>query len=104
MGSLGRTRVTGSAFAELTRLIVVVAFTAVGDRVGKYLVADPASGKLVLGAILGAAIGYVVGGAMGRSIERSVGGLEGKVRDISGADVVAGGIGMLGGLLAASLV
>jgi uncharacterized protein YacL len=92
------------AFVELIRLVVVIAFTAMGDRVAKYLVVDPASRNLVLGALLGAAIGYVLGGALGRGLERGVGGLERKMVEVSGADVVAGGIGAIAALAVTSLV
>jgi uncharacterized protein YacL len=97
-------RAAGSPFVELVRLSVVVAFTALGDRAGRQVAHDPASTRIILGAILGAGVGYVLGGALGRAIERSIGGLERKMTEVSGADVVAGGIGTIAALVGASLV
>jgi uncharacterized protein YacL len=89
---------------ELVRLVVVLAFTAIGYSWGKELSATLDSVRIILGAILGAATGYVVGGILGRSIEKVVAGLERRVAEVNGADIVAGGIGMIGAAFAAGLV
>lgn len=104
MTSHAKTRNGSVALVELVRLVVVAIFTAVGNRVSKDVVGDPASGRVLLGAILGSAVGYVLGGVLGRTLERSMGGLERAISEASGADIVAGGIGMLAGLVGASLV
>lgn len=88
---------------ELVRLAVVIAFTVVGNDVAKRMVDDPASGRVILGAVLGSMFGYVVGGVLGRSTETLLGSAERRATNVSVADVVAGAIGVAGGLLIAGL-
>ncbi len=97
-------RIGSTVAVEAVRLVVVLAFTAVGYSWGKELAASLDSGRIVLGTILGATTGYVMGGILGRSIEKGVSGLERKVAAVNGADMVAGGIGLIGATFAAGLV
>ena len=97
-------RAGSAAVVELIRVVVVISFTGVGFRMAKSVVPDPASGNVILGALLGSFVGYVIGGVLGRSAARSMGVVEDRMRDVNGADAVAGTIGAIGGLLAAGLL
>lgn len=104
MAEMRQGLVGSQAMVELVRLVVVLAFTAVGYGWGRELADTLASGRIILGAILGAATGYVVGGVLGRSIERALSGLERRVAELDGADLVAGGIGLIGAAFASGLI
>lgn len=84
---------------ELVRLAVVVMFTAVGYEVARTFADELDSRTVILGALLGSSVGYVAGGVFGRTVNTMVGAAERRLAEISGADFVAGGFGMLAGLL-----
>ena len=89
----------GSVLVELVRLVVVAFFTAAGYRVAQGIVSNVDSGRIVLGAVVGSLVGYVAGGALGRTVASLLGAAERRIATMSGADLVAGGIGSIFGLL-----
>ena len=93
----------GSVFVELVRLVVVAFCTAAGYQIAKGM-SDPGSGRVVLGAVMGSLVGYVVGGVLGRAVSRLVGVAERSIAAIPGADMVAGSMGAVAGLLIAGLI
>lgn len=87
---------------EAVRLVVTLAFTAVGFILGSELpgdaVADPDL-AVVVGAVLGAGIGYVVGGLLGRLVRRWLEVTPQAVERATGAQLFAGAFGLLTGVL-----
>lgn len=94
----------GSVFVELVRLVVVVSMTALGYSIARTMTPDPTSPKLILGAVLGSSVGYVAGGMLGRLTARLLGLAENRLAAIPGADFVAGGLGIVGGVVIGSVV
>jgi uncharacterized protein YacL len=94
----------GTVFVELVRLVVVALCTAVGYQIAQGIVDDPGSGRIVLGAVMGSLVGYVAGGVLGRAVARLVGAAEQRIASIPGADLVAGSMGAVAGLLIAGLI
>lgn len=94
----------GTVLVELVRLAVVVACAVVGYQVARALAGDPQSPRIVLGAALGSGIGYVGGGVLGRKIGLLVGVAERHIAQTPGADLVAGTIGAVAGVLLSSLL
>jgi uncharacterized protein YacL len=92
-------RRTGTVLVELIRIVVVAVFTALGYQVARALVVDAASPRIVVGALLGSAVGYVLGGVLGRTVGTLAGDAETRLASMSGADLVAGGGGLVGGVL-----
>ena len=92
----------GVVLVELVRLVVVAFFTAAGYRVAQGIVSSPDSGRVLLGAVVGSLCGYVAGGVLGRTVATLLGAAERRIATISGADLVAGGIGAVFGLLIAA--
>ncbi|HEY8200565.1 MAG TPA: TRAM domain-containing protein [Actinomycetota bacterium] len=95
---------------ELIRLIIVLATTAGGYRIGQALPHqvplaryDPETWSL-LGAIVGAGVGYVTGGMLGRSLLRGIGSVERRIDRIGGTELVTGAVGLLAGALAAAIL
>ena len=95
---------------ELIRLVIVLALTAAGYRIGQNLPHqvqlarfEPATLPL-LGTTVGAGIGYVGGGVLGRSLLKAIGSVERRIDRISGTELVAGSLGVLAGALAAAIV
>jgi uncharacterized protein YacL len=99
----GSKRAGSAALVELVRLVVTLAFTAFGYGFANSQTTELSSTRIILGAVLGSAIGYVLGGILGRAIERALVGVERRFAEISGADMVAGGIGLISTLVATSL-
>lgn len=90
---------------EPVRLVVVAVFTFGGHEIGQGLAnRDPASSRILLGAVLGATIGYVIGGVLGRRVYSLMGVAQRQIARVPGADIVAGGLGLIGGLLVAALL
>jgi uncharacterized protein YacL len=84
---------------------VVVAFcTAAGYQIAQGIVSDAHSSRIVLGAVMGSLVGYVAGGIIGRSVATLVGAAERRIAAVSGADIVAGSLGMAAALLIALLI
>ncbi|MGH2727473.1 MAG: PIN/TRAM domain-containing protein, partial [Actinomycetota bacterium] len=92
----------GIVLVELVRLVVVAFFTAAGYRVAQGIVSSSDSGRILLGAVVGSLCGYVTGGALGRAVATLLGAAEQRIAKMPGADLVAGGIGSVGGLLIAA--
>jgi uncharacterized protein YacL len=89
----------GIVLVELVRLVVVAFCTAAGYRVAQGIVSSSESGKVLLGAVVGSLFGYVAGGVLGRAVATLLGAAEQRIAKISGADLVAGGIGAVFGLI-----
>ncbi len=88
---------------ELVRVVIVALLAAAGSKAGGMLGAGDANGRLV-GIVLGSAIGYVVGGVFGRRTATAVSDMERQFARASAAEVLAGGFGLLLGLVTAALV
>ncbi|GAC1414270.1 MAG: PIN/TRAM domain-containing protein [Actinomycetota bacterium] len=88
---------------ELVRLTVVAVFTFAGHEIAKALVAGDKPGRLLLGSMLGATTGYVAGGVLGRTIAGLLGAAERQIAKVSGADLVAGSLGAIAGLMIGAL-
>jgi uncharacterized protein YacL len=88
---------------ELIRFVIVVLCTALGYQISRNIVADKASARIIVGTILGSAIGYVIGGVLGRATGTVVGVAEKRIASIPGADLVSGGLGLIAGVLVATV-
>ena len=88
---------------ELIRFVIVVLFTALGYQVSRSLVADKTSARIIVGTILGSGIGYVIGGVLGRGTGTLVGIAEKRIASIPGADIVSGGLGLVAGVIIATV-
>lgn len=89
---------------ELMRTLIVLFFAGVGyalahgvDGASRTMI-GPFTG-VVVGVILGIAVGYVVGGVLSRSTIRAVSHTEMALREVSAETLVAGGLGMVGGII-----
>jgi uncharacterized protein YacL len=92
----------GIVLVELVRLVVVAFCTAAGYRVAQGIVSSADSGRVLLGAVIGSLVGYVAGGVLGRAVATLLGSAESRIAKTSGADLVAGGIGSIFGLVIAT--
>jgi uncharacterized protein YacL len=94
---------TPYAVVELLRLFVVVFFAGAGYQIGSSVDADrPVLGALngtALGLVLGSGLGYVLGGVLGRRTAQSAELARSRLRDVSAEQLVAGGVGVVGGVL-----
>jgi uncharacterized protein YacL len=90
-------------FVEVTRLFMVVLGTASGFWLARDL--GVASGSSMAGAagIVGCLAGYVSGGLLGRILERALGAVERRMDRLPAAQVLAGTMGALGGVVAGGL-
>lgn len=95
------------AVVELLRLLVVVFFAGVGFEISRSVansnagVLGPFNGAAV-GGIVGCGVGYVLGGVVARTTVTVVDRTEAALRSVSAESLVAGGIGMVCGLIAAA--
>ena len=87
---------------EFVRLIIVAALAAIGYAIAKQ--GNASSTRVVLGIVLGSAIGYVIGGVLGRGTATAMGAVEREFKRTPAADIVAGALGLLVGLIMALLV
>ena len=87
---------------EFVRLIIVAALATTGYAVAKQGTANTA--RIILGIVLGSAVGYVAGGILGRGTASAMHAVEREFRRTPAADVVAGALGLLVGLIMALLV
>src|SRR2546426_3373733 len=94
-----KNRNRGIVLVELVRLVVVAFCTAAGFQVARGIVTDVNSGRIVLGAVMGSLVGYVAGGFVGRSVATLVGLAERRIAAVPGADIVAGSMGTVAGLV-----
>ena len=94
---------TPYAVVEVLRLLVVVFFAGAGYQVGLAL----GDGRPVLGALNGTAIGlvvgsglgYVLGGVLGRRTASTTELARTRLRDVSAEQIVAGALGLMGGVV-----
>lgn len=94
---------------QIVRFVFVLAGAVGGAQLGGAVkLPGPLSGggatAIILFLVLGAAIGYVVGGVVGRQLARTINWIEDKVAMLSGADLLIGGLGLLLGLVLATLI
>jgi len=87
---------------ESVRLVVVALFAVFGWEVA-YLV-SPSPRQHLVGILLGSAVGYVLGGVFGRQTETAVRRFERELKRVPAADILAGGMGMILGLVLATLL
>jgi uncharacterized protein YacL len=88
---------------EFVRLIMVALFAVSGWELASLLRAQQ-SDRLLIGTLLGSGVGYVVGGIFGRRTATAVSQLEREFRRIPAAEILAGGIGLILGLVLATLM
>jgi uncharacterized protein YacL len=88
---------------EAVRLFMVGLFALIGWEVAAQIGPDDPQ-RLLVGTLVGSGVGYVAGGAFGRRTAPAVDDLEREVRRIPAAEILAGGIGLLVGLVLATLV
>src|SRR5213592_1628617 len=86
------------AFVEFIRLIIVAILATAGYAVGKQVTTG---NKVVLGVVLGSAVGYVAGGVLGRGTASAMHAVEREFRRTPAAEIVAGALGLLLGLIMA---
>jgi uncharacterized protein YacL len=88
---------------EVLRLLVVVFFAGAGYQIGSSVDPDgPVLGALngtAVGVVLGSGFGYVLGGVLGRKTAASTEVARTHLRDVSAEQLVAGGLGLVGGVL-----
>jgi uncharacterized protein YacL len=87
---------------EFVRLIIVALFAVFGWEIAFTL--SPSSGRHLLGIVLGSAVGYVLGGVLGRRTEWAARRVEREFRHVPAAEILAGGFGLIVGLLLATLL
>jgi uncharacterized protein YacL len=93
----------GEVLVEFVRLIIVTLFAAGGWELSTYI--DPSrSDRHLVGILIGSGVGYVLGGAFGRRTASAVSDLEREFRRIPAAEILAGGIGLILGLVLATLL
>ncbi|MHB8512921.1 MAG: PIN domain-containing protein [Actinomycetota bacterium] len=89
---------------ELVRFIIVAVFTFAGHEIAKGIVTGDEPTRLLLGAVLGATSGYIVGGILGRTISTLIGLAERQIKNVPGADLIAGALGSVVGMTIGALV
>lgn len=96
-------RRTPSPVLEVLRLLVVVLFAGAGYQIGQAVgPARPVLGALngtALGLVLGSGLGYVLGGVLGRRADAGVEVARTSLHDVSAETVVAGALGLVGGVV-----
>jgi uncharacterized protein YacL len=94
---------TPSPVLEALRLLVVVFFAGAGYQVGAAVdPSRPVLGALngtAVGLVLGSGIGFVLGGILGRRAGATAEVARTSLRDVSAEDLVAGALGLVGGVL-----
>jgi uncharacterized protein YacL len=88
---------------EFVRLIMVALFAVSGWELASLAGSDQ-SDRLLIGTLLGSGVGYVLGGVFGRRTATAVSQLERELRRIPAAEILAGGIGLILGLVLATLM
>jgi uncharacterized protein YacL len=83
-------------------LIIVAVLAATGYAVAKQ--GHAGTPRIVVGIVLGSAIGYVAGGILGRGTATAMHAVEREFQRTPAADMVAGAVGILLGLVLALLV
>jgi uncharacterized protein YacL len=94
---------TPYAVLELLRLLVVVFFAGAGYQVGSSVDPEgPVLGALngtAVGLVIGSGLGYVLGGVLGRKTAATTEVARTRLRDVSAEQLVAGALGLVGGVL-----
>ena len=94
---------TPYAVLEALRLLVVVFFAGAGYQVGTSVDPDrPVLGALngtAVGLVIGSGLGYVLGGVLGRKTAATTDAARTRLRDVSAEELVAGALGLVGGVL-----
>jgi uncharacterized protein YacL len=93
----------GGLLVEFVRLIIVTLLAAGGWELSTYI-SPASSGEHLLGILVGTGVGYVLGGVFGRRMASAVSELEREFRRIPAAEILAGGIGLIVGLVLATLM
>jgi len=97
-------RRTPTLVLEVLRLLVVVFFAGFGYQVGAEVDSDgsPVLGPLngtAVGLVVGSGLGYVLGGVLGRTSAQTAEATRTRLHDVSVEELVAGGLGTIGGVL-----
>jgi uncharacterized protein YacL len=92
-----------SVLVEFVRLIMVALFAVAGWEVASHIGPDQ-SERMLSGTLVGAGVGYVLGGVFGRRTATAVSDFEREFRRIPAAEILAGGIGLILGMVLATLV
>jgi uncharacterized protein YacL len=87
---------------EFVRLIIVALFAVFGWEIAFTM--SESSGKHLVGIVLGSAVGYVLGGVLGRRTEGAARQVEREFRQVPAAEILAGGFGLILGLVLATLL
>ena len=95
-------RRTRGVVVEFVRVIMVTIFAVAGWEISASM--HGKGSRLVIGIILGSGIGYVVGGMFGRSTASAVSEVERVFRRIPAAEILTAGIGVVLGLVLATLL
>lgn len=95
---------TPRALTEILRLFTVLFFAGLGYQTGHGLSSPDSEilgpfGGVTVGVIVGTGIGFVVGGIFGRSAAATAHRTESALRDVSADTLVAGGFGIVAGVL-----
>jgi uncharacterized protein YacL len=93
----------GGLLVEFVRLIIVALLAAGAWELSTYI-APQSSGGHLLAILVGTGLGYVLGGIFGRRTASAVSELEREFRRIPAAEILAGGIGLIVGLVLATLM
>ena len=95
--------VRGDLLVEFVRLIMVCLFAMAGWQIAKSTGSYTSAG-LLAGIVVGSGIGFVLGGVLGRRTAFAVSAVERELRRVPAPEVLAGTIGLLVGLILATLV
>ncbi|HEX8100792.1 MAG TPA: hypothetical protein VF660_11405, partial [Actinomycetota bacterium] len=95
--------VRGDLLVEFVRLIMVCLFAMAGWQIAKSTGSYTSAG-LLAGIVVGSGIGFVLGGVLGRRTSSAVSAVERELRRVPAPEVLAGTIGLLLGLIVATLV
>jgi uncharacterized protein YacL len=95
--------VRGDLLVEFVRLIMVCLFAVAGWQVAENTGPGTSAG-LLIGIVVGSGIGFVLGGMLGRRTASAISDVERELRRVPAPHVLAGTIGLLFGLVVATLL
>lgn len=90
------------ALVESVRFLFVILFAVAGYTVATSIPQETTQ-RTVIGVILGSAIGFVLGGVLGRQTSTAVTAIERDFKRVPASEILAGLLGLVGGLLVAAL-